>query len=1168
MNRYGITWWGKQWLNSLASIDYGNRLPRGRSYAGKGAVNDISFKKNRISAKVAGSRPKPYKVEIDIPLFSEKVINKLCEIINNNPQLISKLLNRELSPELDALARTEGISLFPSSWKDFGMNCSCPDWAVPCKHLAAVLYIVANEIDKNPFIVFDLHGFNILEAFSDGGKNNISLEIPEFKTLLTLTPRLNSPAPDKTEVANIDISVLAGLAFDPVALLPASPVFYSRDFRDLLAKAMSSTARFLKNHEPDREQFFKPDPDSSVSFVVTNDFSIFAAEIKTEGKTIQISVNKLLDILRGIEDNELAYLDYSWVFVHKLYFFTLQLIANSLYFPRLWQNAEGNFILRYLPAIFSEEVKTISDKLIACQNQDILKVLGTSKDKPLLFVKRDDDQLGLVCSIFIGHFLNETHDSGSLHSAWRDADDADLIVNLFITGQGSGFDTFETAGLPASVYQWLSIYDIHFREFIPVLKVEEHPSGFSISILLSQQGKENESPVELSAIFSLKKFDKVRLQILKDLSIAGNYMPLINNIIARKGKQPEILTASAFSGILTDMLPVVRSLGVKIILPKSLRQLVYPGLSLRIKMKAGSVISVSSLLGLSDLVDYSWEIALGENHVDAAEFLKMVRGMSGLVKLRDQYLFLDEKMMKSLQKNLDRDVELSSNHIIHASLAGEIQGLKAGLSEDLAALVKDIMRHEAPTVPEGLNATLRPYQVRGYEWLAQNFELGMGSIIADDMGLGKTIQVITLLLHLKRQGNLMTGKALVVVPTTLISNWMNEIARFGPSLSAYAYHGSGRREEFATYDIIVTSYGMVRNSLSMFEKQKWLILIADEAQNIKNHTTEQTKAIRKIQAGYRIAMSGTPVENRLTEYWSIFDFANRGYLGSFKWFSEEYAKPIHFSRDASKIETFRRITAPFLLRRLKSDKTIIADLPDKVERNLITFLVPEQSALYQNIVDQSLEKIKTMDGIERRGLVFKLMMALKQTCNHPYQYLKTGKKDINCSGKAKLLMELLSGIVESDGKVLIFTQFREMGELICEFVTSLGYGKPLFLHGGTTRNQRDEMVNKFQNSHYQIFILSLKAGGTGLNLTAANHVIHYDLWWNPAVEAQATDRAYRIGQKNNVQVYRLINQGTIEEKIDLMIQEKKSIADLTLTEGETWIGNLSNEELKELIRLG
>jgi SNF2 family DNA or RNA helicase len=436
------------------------------------------------------------------------------------------------------------------------------------------------------------------------------------------------------------------------------------------------------------------------------------------------------------------------------------------------------------------------------------------------------------------------------------------------------------------------------------------------------------------------------------------------------------------------------------------------------------------------------------------------------------------------------------------------------------------------------------------------------------MGLGKTLQVITALLYFKQQGLLNKNKALVVAPTSLITNWQKEIHRFAPSLTIHIYHGSARKQEFDKADITLTSYGLLRNDLSLFEKAKWYSLIIDEAQNIKNHSTDQTKAVKKLKAEVYIAMSGTPVENRLGEYWSIFDFTNKGYLGAFKAFNENIAQPIHLNHDQSKIEYFRRITAPFIMRRLKTDKSIIADLPDKIENNQYCGLTDKQAALYQSLVDDTMQKIETSEGIERKGLVLSLMMALKQIGNHPYQYMKQGDKNLALSGKAEMLIELLRNIIEVNEKVLVFTQFKEMGDLLESLIRQHSNEKPLFLHGALSRKQRDEMVELFQKTnHHRVFILSLKAGGTGLNLTGANHVIHYDLWWNPAVEAQATDRAFRIGQTKNVMVHRLINKGTLEEKIDNMLNEKRMLANLTVTSGETWLGDLKNNELRQLVNL-
>lgn len=433
------------------------------------------------------------------------------------------------------------------------------------------------------------------------------------------------------------------------------------------------------------------------------------------------------------------------------------------------------------------------------------------------------------------------------------------------------------------------------------------------------------------------------------------------------------------------------------------------------------------------------------------------------------------------------------------------------------------------------------------------------------MGLGKTLQIITFLAKLKEEKLLKKKPCLVVVPTTLLTNWQNEIKKFCPSLKAYIYHGANRKFPEDSYDLLLTSYGMVRSEAAL-SKQRWQVVVLDEAQNIKNAATQQTKAVKKLKAENKIAMTGTPIENRLNEYWSILDFLNKGYLGGLKYFNKEFSLPIELERDQHQLNIFKKITAPLVLRRLKTDKKIISDLPDKIEMDQVCNLTKEQLALYQNVVDNTMQKIEKAEGMDRRGLIFSLMTSLKQICNHPAHFLKKKTADFVLSGKTKLLKELLTNINENNEKVLIFTQYTEMGFLLQDLISQELQQSALFLHGGLSRKKRDEMVEKFQNEkHTRIMLLSLKAGGTGLNLTKATNVIHFDLWWNPATENQATDRAYRIGQEQNVMVYRLITEGTFEEKINEMIMRKKELADLAINQGEKWIGEFNDEELQELV---
>jgi SNF2 family DNA or RNA helicase len=524
--------------------------------------------------------------------------------------------------------------------------------------------------------------------------------------------------------------------------------------------------------------------------------------------------------------------------------------------------------------------------------------------------------------------------------------------------------------------------------------------------------------------------------------------------------------------------------------------------------------------------------------------------------------------LQRLLKQLTAEAKLAGSDLLQAALSGKYKGASILVDKQVQKALNDLKKVKEVPLPKGLQATLRPYQHSGYSWLYKNAQLGMGSILADDMGLGKTLQVITLLLKFKEEGVFDKKKALVAVPTSLLTNWQKEIQKFAPTLNAAVYHGPNRSIP-TEFDILITTYGVLRSDQKILAKWKWQIMTIDEAQNIKNVTTLQTKAVKAIKADIYVAMSGTPVENRLSEYWSIMDFSNKGYLGSLSKFTENFAVPIQKHNDQEQLESFRLITAPFILRRLKSDKSIIKDLPEKIENDYYTSLEPEQAAVYEGLVQSALKEIALSDGIQRKGMVLTMMMGLKQICNHPYQYLKKGSKNPMESGKANALFELLDNIQAQQEKTLIFTQYKETGKLLSGWIEAR-YGRaPLFLHGGNSRKQRDEMVESFQNNRQDsIFILSLKAGGTGLNLTAANHVVHYDLWWNPAVEAQATDRAYRIGQQKNVMVYRLLSEGTLEERIDEMLQAKKELANLTVQTGETWLGDLSNQDLENLVKLG
>ena len=489
-------------------------------------------------------------------------------------------------------------------------------------------------------------------------------------------------------------------------------------------------------------------------------------------------------------------------------------------------------------------------------------------------------------------------------------------------------------------------------------------------------------------------------------------------------------------------------------------------------------------------------------------------------------------------------------------------------AKDFAKFKKLTSKTTLYNVPDSLTGELRPYQKIGYSWLVQNIRYGFGSILADDMGLGKTIQVLTAILYYKEEGLLEDKTVLIIVPPTLISNWENEIKKFTPDLTYFIYHGSNRNYPLESYDIILTSYGIIRLDLDMFLDEKWFICVIDEAQNIKNPNTEQTKAIKSVNARSKVALTGTPIENKLMDYWSIFDFTNKGYLSTKDDFKRQFVMPIEKLEDEETLHELKAIAKPFVLRRLKTDEDIKKELPEKFINDIYCTLTKKQIKLYNAILEEIFFDIENSKGIQRKGIILKILTALKQTCNHPAQFLSIKNPKISESGKMELLVNILENILDNDEKVIIFTQYVEMGKLIQQLISKKFKQEVLFLHGSQTREEKSRIIDTFQeDKNYKIFVATLKTGGTGLNLTAAQNVIHYDLWWNPAVENQATDRVHRIGQENDVMVYRFITKGTLEETIDAISKHKTDLAAKSISNDETFLTEMTNEELKEVLKL-
>ncbi|PKH38279.1 Superfamily II DNA or RNA helicase, SNF2 family [Nocardioides alpinus] len=573
------------------------------------------------------------------------------------------------------------------------------------------------------------------------------------------------------------------------------------------------------------------------------------------------------------------------------------------------------------------------------------------------------------------------------------------------------------------------------------------------------------------------------------------------------------------------------------------------------------------LFGPQALFGFEWQLSLHGDELTDDEMDELARATSPIIKLRDNWVAVDSAVIKRARKRLIRTI--TPVQAIAATLTGVVDIEEVPYEAVVGAsllVVRDRLREAATgepiDVPPGLRAELRDYQRRGLSWLAELTSLGLGACLADDMGLGKTITLIAL--HLHRAGE---GPTLVVCPASLLGNWEAEIHRFAPGVPVRRHHGSARDLDGVTDGFVLTTYGTMRNDAALLAEVPWDLVVADEAQHIKNSRSAAARALRTVPSRARVALTGTPVENDLTELWSILDWAIPGLLGSRNAFRKVWAGPIESGLEPTKARQFADLIGPFLLRRRKSDPGIAPELPAKTETDHVLGLTREQVVLYETLVRESMRRIEEADEETRRGLVLKLLTGLKQICNHPAHFLRQANPKLRGrSEKLDLLDELVGTVIAEDGAVLVFTQYVAMARLLERHLASTGVPHQ-FLHGGTPVRERDAMVARFQAGELPVFLLSLKAGGTGLNLTRADHVIHFDRWWNPAVEDQATDRAYRIGQTRPVQVHRAITQGTIEEKIAELLTRKRSIADSVLTRGETALTELTNAELRDLVEL-
>ena len=1205
---YGSTWWSKKWLDHLLSGASGRDIDYAFKYVGRGQVAPFAVSDNRVMAEVKGPNGGLHNVYLVFPKFDKERADVFVGLLKQQPVELAALSNGAINPSIELLLSKSGLSFFDGC-DSVNMNCDCKD-ALPCRYVISVFLKLAEMMSADPFVLFKLHGLDIA-YLKDYKPEPVESDVPSEPTLVRILPVNNRVASPR--IPMFKFAEWRDYSHILPAMLSNFPEFclagnFKKSFVDELERC-----RAFYNHFEKFEQF-------------AQDFGIYHAHtFLMEKERLQLlhsrgwqwTFNQLeeeREVATGLAvENVMGALcrlnqDCVWHnhvtvrFVHQLLQVAYYLVRSGAIYPQVFWLNNVTAQVRWLPAEMLPDVLAVVAELEKSVPDDFA---FTMRDQ----VREDlDSAAEHILSVFIGKLLRFARTAQSYKKGTHEN-----LLGFFFDCK-SGRLAANGLKIPSKIQAWFSVYNsLEFNH-----KIIFHCSELGKEIALDVFVESSAGREPLKALF--ENSDPRLLSLMNVLNCVAETFKPLKAYLERRAVEPLVMHGAELKEFVSYSVKKFEVFGIVTEMPRSLKEIARPKTQMRLKGSLGI-----GAFTAGDLLDFDWEVALGDENISAEEFLKLARDAGGLLKYKNSYIEYTADDLNLLQQRLDErekehakaaaaeteavenaeetEAEDASENFI-PSTAKLIQACLTGKCDEIAVNMTDGLKQQFDAwrgeteiaLPQNLNATLRPYQERGYSWMYKNLQMGFGCILADDMGLGKTLQVIAYLLKLKQEGRLSEGRALVVVPAGLLCNWQMEVKKFAPELKVFTYHGAGRKLEKFDADLLITTYSTCRLDFKKLEKLNWQVVVIDEAQNIKNADSEQSRKIRAFKAPMKIAMSGTPVENRLMEFWTIMDFCNRGFLPSANEFRDKYETPIQKNANQVVAEKFKKITAPFMLRRMKTDKSIISDLPDKIQQNEYAELTRTQAALYKRTLDEFMKELQLLEegpsiGInddvlavaadasagapvgasslfKRKGLILQMILALKQICNHPRTYLKAGEAKVEDSGKLGMLLDLLKSIQESGEKAIIFTQFREMGELLQETLERELQIKSDFYHGGCTQNQRNEMVRKFQeDADVKVLILSLKAAGTGLNLTAASQVIHYDLWWNPAIEAQATDRAFRIGQTKNVQVHRFITKGTFEEKIDALLEAKKAVAQMTVNAGETWLADMDDKQLGEIFAL-
>ncbi len=859
-------------------------------------------------------------------------------------------------------------------------------------------------------------------------------------------------------------------------------------------------------------------------------------------------------------------------------FFAHHLMSNWGYLPVLSRSREG-FEARWAPRFVGDQRKLLEQ--FVERMPDAARALTFDAEKPPRWERRRliEQTLGWVLDAQarkVAGSLSQRFPASTIYSKWQNAlshanpvlqGEKGTIERFFngIQGWQRGTDLESLCG-----------YRLAFRVEEPALGARE---GWMLVPFV-------EDLLEEGTQYPLRGIEDKQLRggpiaaetAWRNFEQASQIFPALVSYDEAMG-QGLYLPGERVIEFLTRFAPLLEQAGFRVDRPEWWQE--GNGIKIAVKGKLRSELEeVDARTAMSSKVRLDWAALLGDEPVTMQELAELSKHSGEMQQVGGRWMRIDPvsirdavKFLKGGQKRVltareaIREV-LGMGNAGHGLDIREIQ-TEGWIGELLQRLKEPGEIKELP-LPDGMLGEMRPYQRRGFSWLSFVTGFGLGACLADDMGLGKSLQMLALLASRKGVGK----PALLICPTSVIGNWEREAMKFFPAIKLMVHHGVSRAkaEAFGSlavqHDLVVSSYSLVHRDASTLATVDWDGIVLDEAQNIKNFETKQSKAARQIAGGYRIALTGTPVENHVGDLYSLMEFLNPGLLGGPRDFQARFFKPIQNQHNPKAVQQLRGLTSPFILRRLKTDKSIISDLPEKMEMKTYCKLTREQAKLYEDVVNGCFGDLANRTAMERRGLILATISRLKQVCNHPAQILKERDELAGRSGKLSRLTEMLEEVLEAGEKALIFSQFAEMGDIISLHCQQVFGPKVSFLHGATPRLERERLIADFEKPEgASLFVLSLKAGGTGLNLVAANHVFHYDRWWNPAVENQATDRAFRIGQNKTVQVHKFICMGTLEERIDQMVEEKRELAERVVEAGEVWLTELSNQELRNLFAL-